>query len=88
MYMNGEVVGGNLEKADFTDCIIWGTYYNGEVLLSEIEGYSFNHRFLHSIVKGGDWDEDPMFTNPQEDDYTLQEGSPAEGIGYQFPSAN
>ena len=84
MYLDNEVVAGNLEKADFTDCIIWGTYYNGEVLLSEQEGYSFNYRFLHSIVKGGEWNEDPQFTNPQEDDYTLQDESPAIGIGYQF----
>ena len=86
MYVDGSVVGGNLEKADFTHCIIWGTYYSGEVLLSELEGYSFNRRFLHSIVKGGEWDEDPLFTAPREDDYTLQEGSPAIGIGYQFSS--
>ena len=84
MYVNGNVVGGNLEKADFTDCIVWGTYYGGEILLSEVEGYSFNYRFLHSIVKGGEWDEDPLFTNPREDDYTLQEDSPAIGIGYNF----
>ncbi len=84
MYVNGEIVGGNLEKADFTDCIVWGTFSSGEVFLSEQEGFSFNHRFLHSIVKGGEWDEDPMFTDPREDDYTLQEGSPAIGIGYDF----
>ena len=84
MYVNGNVVGGNLEKADFTDCIVWGTYYNGEVLLSEAEGFSFNYRFLHSIVKGGEWSEDPLFADPQEDDYTLQEDSPAIGIGYNF----
>ena len=84
MYVNGNVVGGNLEKADFTDCIVWGSYYNGEVLLNEMEGYSFNYRFIHSIVKGGEWDEDPLFTDPKEDDYTLQEDSPAMGIGYQF----
>lgn len=84
MYVNGNVVGGNLEKADFTDCIVWGTYYNSEVLLSEAEGFSFNYRFLHSIVKGGEWSEDPLFADPQEDDYTLQEDSPAIGIGYNF----
>lgn len=88
MYVNGNVVGGNLEKADFTDCIVWGTYSTGEVLQSELDGFSFNYRFQHSIVKGGEWDEDPLFTDPREDDYTLQEGSPAIGIGYQFSSAN
>ncbi len=77
-------VGGNLLKADFRDCIIWGTYRK-EVLLSELEGYEMNYNFdLHSIVKGGTWSEDPLFTDPYEDDYTLQENSPAQGIGYQF----
>ena len=82
------VTGGNLLKADFRDCIIWGTY-NKEVLTSELEGYSMNYNFdLHSIVKGGSWSEDPLFTDPREDDYTLQDDSPAQGIGYQFPSEN
>lgn len=78
------VVGGHLVQADFTDCIIWGSYMRGEVLLSAIDGYSMNYRFTHSIVRGGEWNEDPLFTNPSEDDYTLQEGSPAIGIGYNF----
>lgn len=79
------VTGGDLVKADFRDCIIWGTYQK-EVLLSELEGYLMNYNFdLHSIVKGGAWSEDPLFTDPREDDYTLQENSPAQGIGYQFP---
>ena len=57
------------------------------MLLSELEGYAMNYNVdLHSIVKGGTWSEDPLFTNPQEDDYTLQEDSPATGIGYQFPA--
>ena len=82
---NGEPVGGNLLRADFRDCIVWGTYQK-EVLLSELEGYEMNYNLgLHSIVKGGEWSEDPLFADPGEDDYTLQEGSPAEGIGYQFP---
>ncbi len=81
---DGEVLGGDLLKADFRDCIIWGTY-NKEVLLSELEGYAMNYNLgLHSIVKGGEWSEDPLFTNPREDDYTLQEDSPAQGIGYQW----
>ena len=84
MIVDGEVLGGNLLKADFRDCIIWGTSQK-EVLLSELEGFVMNYNLdLHSIVKGGDWSEDPQFTDPYEDDYTLKEGSPAEGIGYQF----
>lgn len=80
----GEVVGGNLVKADFRDCIVWGTYQK-EVLLSELEGYEMNYNLgLHSIVKGGEWSEDPLFAAPYDDDYTLQEGSPAVGMGYLF----
>lgn len=84
--VNNEIVnvGGDLQRADFYDCIVWGTYSTGEVLLSVREDYSMNYRFINSIVRGGDRDEDPLFNNPREDDYTLQEGSPAEGIGYQF----
>lgn len=83
MLTSAGVVGGALTKADFVDCIIWGTR-SSEVLLSEDERWSFNYRFMHSIVRGGEWDEDPLFTDPREDDYMLQEGSPAEGIGYNF----
>lgn len=83
MLTSAGVVGGALTKADFVDCIIWGTR-SPEVLLSEDERWLFNYRFVHSIVRGGEWDEDPLFTDPREDDYTLQEGSPAEGIGYNF----
>lgn len=80
----GEVLGGDLLKADFRDCIVWGTYQK-EFLLSELEGFTMNYNLnLHSIVKGGEWSEDPLFTDPREDDYTLQEESPAIGIGYQF----
>lgn len=85
MIVDGTAVGGDLLKADFRDCIVWGTY-NKEVLLSELEGYAMNYNLdLHSIVKGGPWSEDPKFTDPREDDYTLQEDSPAMGMGYQWP---
>ncbi len=78
------IVGGDLVKADFIDCIVWGNYYGGELLPSAIDGYAFDTTFTNTILRGGRWSEDPLFTNPQEDDYTLQEGSPAQGIGYQF----
>lgn len=75
---------GDLTRADFTDCIIYGNYSEGEAIASGIEGALFNYRFTHCIVKGGDWDEDPLFVDVEEDDYHLQEDSPAAGIGYQF----
>ena len=86
--VNNQVVtvGGDLLKADFTDCIIWGTYQK-EVLLSELEGYAMNHNLAQNqscIVKGGARSEDPLFSDPRNDDYTLQEGSPATGLGYQW----
>ena len=84
MIVGETVTGGDLLKADFRDCIIWGTYQK-EVLLSELEGYEMNYNLsLHSIVKGGEWSEDPLFAAPYDDDYTLQEGSPAVGMGYLF----
>lgn len=84
MVVGDEVRGGDLLQADFKDCIIWGSYYGGEVLLSVLEEYAMNYRFDHSIVKGGEWDEDPQFVNTGEDDYHLRDGSPATGIGYSF----
>lgn len=84
MVVGSEVRGGDLRQADFKDCIIWGSYYHGEVLVSALEEYAMNYRFDHSIVKGGAWDEDPQFVNSGEDDYHLQDGSPAAGIGYQW----
>lgn len=74
----------DLVQADFSDCIVYGNYSDGEVLVSGIEGALLNYSFTHCIVKGGDWDEDPMFVDIETDDYHLQEGSPAEGIGYNF----
>ena len=74
----------DLVKADFTDCIIYGTYSDGEVLVSGVEGGTLNYSFTHCLVKGGDWDEDPLFVNIEEDDYHLQEDSPAMGIGYHY----
>lgn len=75
---------GDLTRADFTDCIIYGNYGEGEFLASGIEGFLLNYTLNHCLVKGGGWDEDPLFVDIDEDDYHLQEGSPAEGIGYQF----
>ncbi|MBP3764015.1 MAG: hypothetical protein J6I49_09110 [Bacteroidales bacterium] len=80
----GGVVGADLLRADFQDCIVWGSYYSGELYLSSVEGYAFNHRFTRSILRGGEWSDDPLFADPSSDDYTLQDGSPAEGIGYPF----
>ena len=81
---NGDAVPLALTRAEFSDCIIWGTYSAGEVLEQELEGTTYSSNFIHSIVKGGQWDEDPMFVDVDNNDYHLREGSPAVGIGYQF----
>ena len=73
-----------LNRAEFTDCIIWGNYYQGELLEQQVEGADYNSSFIHSIVRGGEWDVDPLFVAPDSNDFHLQEDSPAIGIGYQF----
>lgn len=81
---DGTVIPRDLRAATFTDCIIYGNRVSGEVLLDSVVEAEYNYSFNHSIVRGGEWDEDPLFIDPSEDDYHLQEDSPAMGIGYQF----
>lgn len=80
----GDTIRRDMRRANFSDCIIYGTFSSGEVLLDPVNGALFNTAFEHSLVKGGEWDEDPMFVDPSENDYHLQDESPAIGIGYQF----
>lgn len=75
---------GDLTAANFTDCIIYGNYGEGEFLAAGIEGVQLNYSLTHCLVKGGDWDEDPQFVDVDNDDYHLSDGSPAAGIGYQY----
>ena len=82
--MSDVIIPRELTRADFTDCIIWGTWPDTELLQQQAEETTFNSRFIHSLVKGGDWSEDPLFENADENDYHLQEGSPAYGIGFQY----
>ena len=77
-------VAGDLERADFTDCIVYGTWSRGEMAKNPMDGFTFNCNVVHSIVRGGDWDEDPQFVDPARNNYRLKSGSPAAGIGYQF----
>lgn len=80
---DGTYVGADMQQAYFTDCIIYGNHRN-EVAVSSMPPLQMNQRFSHCLVRGGEWDEDPLFTSVEDDDYTLQEGSPAAGIGYPF----
>lgn len=82
--VQGGYVVGNLTRADFSNCIIYGTRSTGEVSLEAVEGYDFNYNFTNCLVRGSNWDEDPLFVDPAGDDYHLQDGSPAAGIGYNY----
>ena len=80
----GDTVARNLVEATFTNCIIYGSYDKTELWLDNRGGGDFNYRFLHSVVKGGEWNVDPQFVNPDDEDFHLADDSPASGIGYQF----
>ena len=84
MSADGAVGARDLEMASFTDCIIWGTRADGELETSAADGAAFHCQVVHSIVRGGEWDDDPLFEQPQANNYRLRDGSPAEGIGYQY----
>ena len=70
--------------AAFDNCIVYGTWTRGEMAVTGVEGLQMDTVFTHSLIRGGEWDEDPMFVDPTADDYHLQESSPAVGIGYNF----
>ncbi len=78
-----ELYANDMVRADFKDCIIYGNRQR-EVAIGKLDGFLMDTAFVHSIVRGGAWDEDPMFTDVSGDDYSLQDGSPAIGIGYYF----
>lgn len=75
---------GDLVAANFTDCIIYGNYGEGEYLVAGVEGVLLNDSIVNCLIKGGAWDEDPMFEDVENDNYRLRDGSPAAGIGYQY----
>lgn len=78
----------DLPMAQFVDCIIYGSRAEGEMLLDLDDRAACNVNIVHSIVRGGDWDVDPKFMDPQEGDYHLMDGSPAVGIGYRYPEVS
>lgn len=69
--------------AAFTDCIVWGSREE-ELLMLGVEEYPMNCTFTHCWLKGTDGAADPQFEDSGKDNYRLQEGSPAAGIGYQY----
>lgn len=72
-------------QARLDDCIVYGNHHDGELYLGLDSVASVSATFAHTIVRGGEWDEDPRFVDPEEGDYHLEEDSPAWGIGYQYP---
>lgn len=78
-----EYYGADMQQADFSRCIIYGSH-RSEVSVNQMPGFGMNYSFDRCLVRGGDWDEDPRFVDVQNDDYHLQDDSPALGIGYPF----
>lgn len=70
--------------AIFTDCIIYGHYADSELLLLDDSVHAFDCSFVRCHVKGLDNAADPLFADIDKDDYHLQDGSPAAGMGYIF----
>ena len=66
-----------------TDCIVYGSLAS-EMNISLDSTSPVHFALTHCLVRGGEWDEDPLFVDPAEGDYHLQEDSPALGIGYQY----
>ena len=71
-------------RAELTDCIVYGSRDSGELLVDLDDRIDASATVTHSIVRGGEWDEDPRFVEPAEGDFHLEEDSPAQGIGYQY----
>ncbi len=84
---------GDLVKADFGNCIIYGNE-DSELLLSQADGVGFNYKFENSLIKvPEDFDTDPQFfintlknKDPKFKDYRtyrfdLDTLSPAKDVG-------
>ena len=94
----GSTVLRTLSPVLFENCIIYGNYVDGEVLVDKADGSAFDVSFNTCLVKGLDrlssvsvvncMDADPMFENTDEHDYRLKDGSPAMGKGFVFPDTD
>lgn len=83
-----------LREATFRNCIIYGNYgganNTGEISFDRLEGCDFNCTFANcllrsSLIEGGDetliLNEDPLFIDPQKNNFIPQSDSPAVGAG-------
>ncbi|KWW29726.1 MAG: hypothetical protein AUK63_1326 [bacterium P3] len=77
-----------LPLARFSNSIVYGNRAAGEMLLDLDERIEAHIEIDNTIVRGGDWDVDPCFTDPYGGDYRLNDGSPAAGLGYLFDNQN
>ena len=85
-------IGGlnNLGKADFTNCIFYGSNEE-QLILSKEEQYDFNYSFTNCLIKstleseGGFtnciFNEDPRFENTSNENFHLKENSPCINSG-------
>ena len=71
-------------RARLKDCIIYGTRADGELYIGLDERVEATAVVDHCLVRGGEWDEDPLFVDVDKGDYHLKEESPARGIGYRY----
>lgn len=74
-------------QSQLTDCIIYGTRQS-ELYVELDDRVEASAVLTHCLVRGGEWDEDPKFVDPRNGDYHLEEDSPAQGIGYQYPACD
>lgn len=71
-------------QARLTDCIIYGSRAEGELYIDLDDRATVDTAVIHCLVRGGKWDTDPLFVDPDEGDYHLRPDSPAQGIGYRY----
>ena len=80
---DGSYTGADMQRANFTNCIVYGSR-SAEVAISTMPPFAMHYAFDHCLVRGGEWDEDPLFEDVDEDNYRPKDNSPAKGIGYQY----
>lgn len=91
---NRNIISRDLEQANFTNSIIYGSQLN-EVVLSKSEKGIFNYAFKNCLIKADKKDtnyesaeftncksnEDPKFTSSNEGDFSIKENSAGKDIG-------
>ena len=70
--------------ARFEQCIIYGSYFPAEIAFQSDSLHRFEVQLNDCHIKGVDEAADPRFVDVQNDDYHLQEDSPALGKGFLF----